>query len=159
MKTTLSIISIFFMFIILSACKSGTEKDNKGNELLSTDVISNPNSASGNGDSTKLPIFQFEQETHDFGTIAEGEKVSYSFKFKNVGKADLLISSATGSCGCTIPSYPKKPIRSGESSTIDVTFNSEGKKGFTNKTVTLMANTQPATKVLTIKAMVKTSEN
>jgi hypothetical protein len=155
--------NVFFSVLIISGflisgCKNGSEKDSNGNDNVSTDIVNNPNTADGKGDNSKLPVFKFEQETHDFGNIVEGEKVSYSFKFKNVGGAEMVITSATGSCGCTIPSFPKKPIMPGESATIDVTFNSEGKKGFVNKTVTVMANTQPATKVLTIKAMIKATE-
>ena len=88
----------------------------------------------------------------------QGEKVSYSFKFKNVGKSDLVITDAHASCGCTIADYPKTPIPANGSGTIDVTFNSEGKTGFQSKTITIIANTQPNTKVLVIKAKIKVPE-
>ena len=129
-----------------------------GNKNISADVVNNPNTANGNTDSTKLPAFQFAEEIHDFGKIIQGEKVSYSFKFKNIGKSDLVISDARGSCGCTIADYPKTAIAPGAEGSIDVKFNTEGKKGFQTKTVTLLANTQPSTKVLTIKAKVQVPE-
>jgi hypothetical protein len=114
--------------------------------------INNPNTASGNGDLSQLPKFQFVTEEHDFGKLGEGEKVSFTFKFKNVGKSNLIISDAKATCGCTVADYPRIPVKPGEESNIVITFNTEGKKGIQNKAVTLVANTQPNTKVLTIKA-------
>lgn len=137
------IISVFCL--LLSACSSN-------NGEISTDLVNNPNSATGNNDMGNLPVFTFNSEEHDFGRISEGEKVSYTFKFKNTGKSDLIISSAKATCGCTVADYPKTPVKPGEESGIAVSFNSEGKKGIQNKTITLVANTQPNTKVLTIKA-------
>lgn len=123
-------------------------------DTVSTDLVNNPNSASGNVDMSELPVFQFNSEEHDFGRISQGEKVTYTFKFKNVGKSDLIISEAKATCGCTVADYPKTPIKPGAESNIAVSFDSEGKKGIQNKTITLVANTQPNTKVLTIKAEV-----
>ncbi|MBI2279940.1 MAG: DUF1573 domain-containing protein [Bacteroidetes bacterium] len=119
---------------------------------LSTDLINNPNSASAsNVDKDKLPFFEFVEEVVDFGTITQGEVVSTNFKFKNVGKSDLIISSAQGSCGCTVPEWPKEPIKPGEEGKIAVTFNSSGKQGKQNKTITIVANTNPNTKVIALK--------
>lgn len=95
---------------------------------------------------------------HDFGKVIQGEKVSYAFKFKNSGNADLIISDARGSCGCTVADYPKKPMAPGEEGEIDVKFSTEGKKGFQSKTITLVANTEPNSVVLTIKANVQVPE-
>ena len=127
---------------------------NKNNNEITTDLVKNPNSASEKVAKENLPQFQFKEETHDFGKIIQGEKVTYPFVFKNIGKTDLLIFNATASCGCTVPEYPKKPIHPGEEGKIIVSFNSEGKDGIQTKTVTVMANTQPNTKVLTIKSEV-----
>jgi len=133
--------------LVLTSCGNNSE-------TISTDLVNNPNSASGNVDMGNLPAFKFDAEEHDFGRISDGEKVSYTFKFSNSGKSDLIISDAKATCGCTVADYPKTPIKPGEESGITVSFNSEGKKGIQNKTVTLVANTQPNTKVLTIKAEV-----
>jgi len=141
----LILISIFCL--MLSACSNN-------NDTISTDLVNNPNSATGNNDMSNLPVFKFTSEEHDFGRISEGEKVSYTFKFKNTGKSDLIISSAKATCGCTVADYPKTPIKPGAESGISVSFNSEGRKGIQNKTITVVANTQPNTKVLTIKAEV-----
>lgn len=104
--------------------------------------------------STALPIIAFMAESHDFGSIKEGEVVETEFKFTNTGDAPLIISAAQGSCGCTIPEYPKAPIAPGEEGRILVSFNSEGKPNQQSKTVTLTTNAVPSTKVLTISANV-----
>lgn len=97
---------------------------------------------------------EFEKTIHDFGTLKSGESVSYTFKFTNTGQKPLLISNAKGSCGCTVPKYPRTPIPPGEKGEIQVTFNSKGKKGKQHKSVTLTANTSPESTRLYIKAMV-----
>ena len=143
------------VLIIFISCNNG---NNSSDKSLSTDIVKNPNSADGSSDTSSLPVFQFAEETHDFGKIIQGEKVSYSFEFKNIGKSDLIITDARGSCGCAIADYPKTAIAPNGEGTIDVTFNTEGKKGFQNKTITLISNTQPNTKVLTIKASIQVPE-
>jgi hypothetical protein len=127
------------------------------NNRVSSDVIENPNTANGNGDLSQLPSFKFEEESHDFGKILQGETVSYPFKFRNVGKSDLVISDVSTSCGCTVPSYPKVPIHPGQEGAIKVSFNSAGKRGFQNKNIVIVANTQPNTLILRIKAEVTMS--
>ncbi|MGB4774520.1 MAG: DUF1573 domain-containing protein [Daejeonella sp.] len=88
-------------------------------------------------------IFKFEKEAYDFGQISEGEKVSYDFRFKNIGKNPLIISAASATCGCTIPEYPKEPVAPGKEGIIHVVFNSTGKRGMQNKVITIQANTIP----------------
>jgi len=87
---------------------------------------------------------------YNFGTINEGEKVSYNFRFKNIGKKPLVIINAAASCGCTIPEKPEKPILPGDTGIIKVSFNSAGKKGFTSKFITVEANTNPAFPILMV---------
>ncbi len=101
-----------------------------------------------------LPVFEFEETEFDFGTINEGDEVEHVFKFKNIGEAPLIIQSARGSCGCTVPNPPKEPIGVGEIGEMLVKFNSKGKPNMQNKTVTVTANTWPKTTTLRIKAMV-----
>ena len=102
-------------------------------------------------DCTKIDTLFFEEEEHDFGRITQGEKVSYAFKFKNTGKSNLLIASAAGSCGCTVPEYPKEPILPGQEAKINVVFSSEGKSGIQEKTITIVTNCEPSTKIIKIK--------
>jgi len=142
--------------MLLTAC--GPDQPKTG-EINAQDVT-NSQSATGN-QTVNIPVIKFEEETHDYGRITQGEKVAYAFKFKNVGKSNLIITSAQGSCGCTVPEWPRKPIMPGEEGKIDVVFSSEGKQGMVEKTVTLITNGEPSTKVLTIKAdiIVPTSAN
>ncbi len=101
-----------------------------------------------------LPTFAFAEESFDFGTINEGDVVDHIFSFTNNGDAPLIISSATASCGCTVPQWPKEPIPVGGSGEIKVQFNSRNKPGIQNKTITITANTYPKINRLTIKANV-----
>lgn len=128
---------------------------NNDEKATSNEVVNNPATASAPGDTTNLPKFQWEKEVHDFGKIVQGERVAYAFKFTNVGKTDLVISDAKGSCGCTVPEYSKTPVKPGESGKVDVIFDSDGKSGKQDKTVTLMANTNPNTVVLRITGEVE----
>jgi flavin-dependent dehydrogenase len=151
MKTIYILVASVLIFT--SSCKEQSTD-------ISTNDVMNSKSADGSNNSS-LPDIKFEEETHDFGRITQGEKVTYAFKFKNTGGANLIISSANGSCGCTIPSYPKKPILPGEEALIDVVFASEGKSGVVEKSVTLVTNCEPSTKIIYIKAniIVPTSAN
>jgi hypothetical protein len=87
------------------------------------------------------PIMTFTELTYDFGTIKQGEIVTHVFKFKNTGKEPLIINSANGSCGCTVPVWPQEPIKPNGDGEIKVTFNSTGKMGQQDKTVTIMYDT------------------
>lgn len=131
---------------LFSACNS------KNNEVkgISTNDVNNTASIDGSK-SGSLPEIVFEEEEHDFGRITQGEKVSYGFKFKNTGKSNLIIASAAGSCGCTVPEYPKEPILPGQEGKINVVFSSEGKSGIQEKTITIVTNCEPSTKVIKIK--------
>ena len=143
-----SAVNLFILlgFILLGSCSGNSDK-------LPADIVSNPNSASGNLN-IPMPVIEFEKDIHDFGKVIQGEKVSYGFKFKNTGNADLLIAQVSTTCGCTVPKYPKKAIKPGEEEIINVMFDSEGKKGIQNKSITVVTNCQPSNMVIRIKAMV-----
>ncbi|MFS2188354.1 DUF1573 domain-containing protein [Mucilaginibacter sp. Mucisp84] len=121
--------------MLLSACNSsnGNTADNASK--------ANADSAAS---AANAPVAKFEKESHDFGKIKEGDKVSYDFKFTNTGKSPLIITNARATCGCTTPTWPKAPVKPGESGIISVTFNSAGKSGLQDKQITVTANTQPA---------------
>lgn len=102
----------------------------------------------------QYPVMQFESSAHDFGKINAGDKVFYDFKFTNTGTGDLVIANAVGSCGCTVPEYPKEPVAPGKSGVMKVTFNSAGKSGMQQKTVTITTNTKAQKEQLTIKAAI-----
>lgn len=101
-----------------------------------------------------LPVMEFEKVDHDFGTIGEGKKVSYTYKLKNTGQAPLIIQSAQPSCGCTVPKWSQEPIPVGGTGFVTAEFDTNGKQGVNNKTITVTANTWPKTTTLRFKAMV-----
>lgn len=90
----------------------------------------------------------FSETEYNFGTINEGDKAVHTFKIKNTGDKNLIIAQAYGSCGCTVPEYPKEPIAPGETGDITVTFNSAGKHGDQRKSITLMCNTERRSELL-----------
>jgi hypothetical protein len=137
-------IPVFFMF----SCANRNQDDSlKG-------VVNNPLTANSSGGETNMPAITFERTDFDFGRIYDGEKVKAHFKFTNTGKSDLIITGVNASCGCTVPEYPKTPIKSGGEGSVAVEFNSSGRKGQQVKTVTVSTNAQPPTVVLTVRAMV-----
>jgi Protein of unknown function (DUF1573) len=81
---------------------------------------------------------------YNFGAITEGEKVEYSYRFKNTGTNPLVIFSASASCGCTVPEKPEKPILPGETGFIKVVFNSAGKHGHNEKDINVASNANPS---------------
>lgn len=128
-------------------------------EQVSTEVINNNNTAA----ETETPVgptteITFDSYEHDFGTVVAGNEVEHTFTFTNTGENDLIISDAKGSCGCTVPYYPKEPIAPGETGEIKVKYNSKGKSGVQRKNVTLTANTDPGKTVLNIQADVQAAE-
>jgi len=97
----------------------------------------------------------FEAEEFNFGTIKQGESVTHEFTYTNAGKDDLIITNAQGSCGCTVPQYPKEAIQKGGKGTIKVTFNSAGKMGMQDKTVTITSNAKNSPRILHLKGTVE----
>ncbi len=135
----------------LASCTSATDKIKPAEERGTIDAMVNNEGAAA---------FEFDKEFHDFGDIEEGTKASTIFKFTNSGESPLIITSATGSCGCTAPTYPKTPVAPGASAEIEVVFDSSGRAGKNDKSVTIEANTVPRTTVLKITSNVlpKTTE-
>lgn len=93
-----------------------------------------------------------------FDTINEGDKVEHTFRIKNSGDKNLIIAQAIGSCGCTVPEYPKEPVAPGAIVPIKVTFNSAGKQHEQNKIVTLTCNTSNRYEKLYVKGYVRPKE-
>jgi len=143
---------IAISLISLVSCSNHKDDGNVG-----SDAVNNTASADGKTN-TDLPDMKFEEEVFDFGRITQGEKVSHAFKFKNTGNKALIISGANGSCGCTVPEWPKEPVQPGQSNKINVVFSSEGKSGLQEKTITIVTNCEPATKVIRIKADIIVAE-
>ena len=95
-----------------------------------------------------------DRKVHDFGAISDQAPVTTKFTLTNTGSEPLIITQAKGSCGCAVPKKPEAPILPGETGEIEVTFNPKGKKGAQNKTVTIIANTEPANTVINVKSTV-----
>ena len=99
-----------------------------------------------------------EQSTFEFGLIEQGEVIQNVFEITNTGTEPLVISNAKGSCGCTVPNWPKEPVMPGETAQILVKIDSKGKKGKQSKRVTITANTDPAQTFLTVRGEVEEPE-
>lgn len=149
----LILLGLAIVFTALSCAHSGDS-----GEKLPTDIVKNPRSASQQNGEKEMPSISFEEDSHDFGKVIQGEKVSYYFKFQNTGKSNLIVSDVSSSCGCTVPEFTRNPVAPGEEGSIKVTFDSDNRKGFQNKTVTVVSNTHPNSKVLKIKAQVVVPE-
>jgi hypothetical protein len=141
---------IAFVFLLVSCGESPTKENWKETDPENVDSTA----IAEVSDTINVGKFQFEETDFDFGTISEGEVVKHVFKFVNVGKVPLVITEARGSCGCTIPSYPKEPIAVGATSEIEVQFNSKNKAGANQKFVSIVANTFPEVSTIGIKANV-----
>ena len=136
--------------LLLAACSGKKDHDD-----MSVDIIKNPNSAQGYDNKAKMPVMTFDSELHDFGRLSAGENISYSFHFRNTGNADLVISSTSATCGCTVADFPKNEIKPGEEGFITVSFNSANKHGQQIQTVTVGTNAQPSRYILKIIAQVE----
>lgn len=94
------------------------------------------------------PAIQFEEKMFDFGIINQGDTVEHTFVFQNIGTEPLKITSARGSCGCTVPKYSKEAVAPGGTGEVFVRFRSAGKMGKQNKTVTLITNAEVNNRVI-----------
>jgi len=168
MKKSITILSVAVLSLVLFAsCKN--KADEKRIAELESRLAQLENNKASNAATTQqpaapslteekpegpLPVAVFETSDHDFGTINEGQKVLHIYKVKNTGQAPLIIQSAQPSCGCTVPDWTKEPIPVGGSGFVKAEFDSSGKPGINNKTITVTANTWPKTTTLRFKAMV-----
>ena len=134
--------------LLVAGCKQATSNE------ADVDLIHNPMSANGYNEGEQMPVITFDSENHDFGRLSAGESISYSFHFRNTGGADLVINSASATCGCTVADYPRGRITPGEEGYVTVTFKSAGKSGQQFQEVTLKTNAQPSTTRLRITAQV-----
>ncbi len=138
------VLPLLIISSLLVSCKN--EETKKDDVEITTDLVE------------KVTSIEFENELYEFGKITQGEKVEHSFVFKNTGEYPLLIGSARGSCGCTVPQWPTEPIAPGEKGKIDVVFDSNGKEGFKHVTVTISANTEPNVSVVALKGEILVPE-
>ncbi len=128
---------VFLSLIAAGVMMSACNHSNQANSSTSSVNTTTANAA-------EAPAMKFDKETHDFGKIKSGDKVTYDFKFTNTGKSPLIITDAIATCGCTKPEWPHTPVQPGQDGNIHVTFNSAGKMGLQDKMITVTANTNPA---------------
>lgn len=123
---------------------------------LSKDGSFDPLNAQKEAQKSNIPTtsINFNKYEHDFGTINQDTENAYTFTFTNTGNEPLVIEQAKGSCGCTVPTFPKEPIPPGGTGEIGVVYKPGKQKNAQNKTVTITANTDPVQTTLKIKANV-----
>ncbi|GAB4378191.1 MAG: hypothetical protein Kow0075_07820 [Salibacteraceae bacterium] len=123
--------------------------------LLFISSIAGYSAMAQEAESTSGAEITFEKEVHDFGTLKQNGDATTEFKFTNTGTEPLIISNAKGSCGCTVPEWPREPIAPGESGVIRVKYDSK-RLGPINKSVTITSNASNGkTKVLRIKGNIE----
>ena len=138
-KFTLTI-TIIALGIMVSFAQSTEKSGKKNTPVLMED--SRP--------ATALPNFLFEKESHNFGNITEGTQAHYEFKFINNGTKPLVITNVASSCDCATPTWSNAPVAPGQTGVITVLYDSKGRPGSFNKTLTVTSNSEGTTKILTI---------
>lgn len=162
----------FALIGFLASCQNDNEardqavNDAAGNATTTASTPQQPGQLQPNANATTpapptgpTTTVQFAEQEYNFGKVKSGEKVQHEYTFKNTGSEPLVISNAKGSCGCTVPEWPKEPIAPGSSGKINVVFDSKGKSGPQTKTVTITANTDPPNTIIYIKGEVEGAAN
>ena len=135
------------LLVLLPGCRL-TDHSERGDDVT-TAQVDIPVSATGDQDTANAPRFQWDNVSVDFGKVSQGFKVEHVFRFRNVGKRDLVITDAHGSCGCTVAKdWPKHPVKPGEAGSISVVFDTDKRSGRQEKLVSVVANTWPASTAL-----------
>ena len=146
----------YISLIFMLACGQDSEPKVKTTAINQyADIIRNPLSAQGNVDSTQVAKMTFEEVLFDFDTIPEGTQINHVFRFTNTGKKPLLIQDARSTCGCTIAKFTKDVVNPGQSGMIKATFNSNGKRFYQDKPITIYANTLPQKTIVRLRGFVR----
>ena len=157
-------IYILLYIIIVFALSFNACKNSDADEVVEVrkpkpgsiaEIVKNPATANAPLDTNHIAKMVFRESTFDFGTVTEGVKVSHNYTFKNTGNVPLVINDARSSCGCTVADYPKTPLNPGDTSSIKVVFNTQGKLNEQRKVINLTANTFPAETKIYITGIVK----
>lgn len=147
------------------ACEKTADGGNEtaGNESGGTETTApaptpevkpDPNANVNSAATMPKTTVEFTTETHNFGKIKQGEVVSHTFSFKNTGSEPLRIETVKPSCGCTSPEWTKEDVPPGGEGVVKMQFDSKGKNGMQNKSMTVIMNTEPQAKVLTFSGEV-----
>lgn len=143
-----------------AAAKSNFERNTASNTpstaVTNKQVASlDPMKAGNDAPKGPLTTIQFKENEYNFGKVMQDSENKKVFTFTNTGTEPLIISNAKGSCGCTVPEWPKEPIPPGGTGEIKVVYKPGKQKNKQHKTVTITANTQPETTVISISADVQ----
>ena len=149
------VLVLFTLFMGTLSWMPGCRITDHSEREVSPSDINFPASGYQNVDKDDLPTIAFEETHFDMGRMVQGNKVEHRFIFTNKGGSALVITDVRGSCGCTVgKDWPKEPIQPGGKGGITVTFDSEGRTGRQDRTVTVVANTSPPSTVLTLSGEV-----
>lgn len=144
---------LLFTLLALGSCRLTDHSEREGE--VTTEDITFPVSGYENVDASEFPAITFESKDLDMGKVVAGARVEKRYIFRNTGAVPLVITDVRSTCGCTVgKDWPKDPVPPGAQGHIDVTFDSEGRTGVQNKTVTVVANTNPPSTVLTLSGEV-----
>ena len=144
-----------FLLLVFSYCNTKKEEPIKPKDNPYMDAIRISATAEPPKDTRLQAKISFDTLSHHFGTIYEGDTVSYDFHFTNTGTTRLLINQVHSTCGCTFPSWPKGFISPGEKGIINILFDSHEKLGEQRKPITIVANTIPTETILEIYGYVQ----
>jgi hypothetical protein len=139
MKAKMQRVVLFIVFLLAVSCSS--DHGNKESASHKDRQV---------GSDNFLPEIKFVRTLHDFGKIYQGEVVGTNFAFTNTGSANLIILDASASCGCTVPSWSKEPVPPGGTGNIEVKFDSAGREGKQNKSITIRTNAGDVSSILYI---------
>lgn len=152
--------------LFLTACGNGSGQPSASSEqtlqeikqegpISNSDIIRNPVSADKPIDTVNVAKILFEERNFEFGEVTEGEIIEHTFRFRNTGKAPLVIQGARSTCGCTVPEWPEDPIPVGGEGEIFVRFDTKNKRGRQVKPVIVTASSYPATSKVYLRGFVK----
>jgi hypothetical protein len=134
------ILSFFIILFMIAGCSQGQG-----------DKTTVKSGSQANGEIAEISFTEYE---YDFGKIKEGEKVAHIFTFENKGPGNLVIESASTSCGCTVSKYDRSPIAAGKGGNLEVVFDSSGRNGIQTKTISVRSNSKTEVVILKITAEV-----
>lgn len=134
---------LFILFILVSISCGRPSPELSGHTVELTDSLN----AEGTAE------MEFRTSRYDFGTVSHGEKLAYTFIYKNTGNIPLVIYSARADCGCTVPEYDNKPVAPGKEGNLKAVFNTQGFRGYQTKTIQVTTNAGMQT--LALRAVVE----
>lgn len=135
-----AVIAVLLLMVFLGSCGTGQGRQES--------------QSAGTGNEGGAYI-EFSNIRHDFGNVRHGERLVYTFRYKNAGNAPLVIHSANADCGCTVPEFDSSPLPPGGEGSLRVVFDTRGFRGRQVKTINLFTNAENAVVTLALRAMIE----